>query len=138
MEMGPLPIFGPGRAVRHTAGVRPRGPAGCLHILPKAGPGLIFTRCQEHSLSPSCEGMLELLWELPEGIKFIEGPLPQTKYWAMKNFPEENLTRYYSPIHRTMIDILQNRALSFTEQMLYLGITIRRLQKENWTSLDPD
>lgn len=45
---------------------------------------------------------------------------------------------YFTPIRGLLIDILQNRALSLTERMLYLGITIQRLQKEDWTNLDPD
>lgn len=36
------------------------------------------------------------------------------------------------------IDILQNRTMSLTERMLYLGIVIQRLQKADWEDFDPD
>lgn len=92
---------------------------------------------KEYSLSPSCEGVLERLWEAPDGVKFIEEPLPKTEQRAMKESDQGNLMRHYASIHRTVIGILQNRALSLAERMLYLGITIQRLQREDWTGFDP-
>lgn len=93
---------------------------------------------KEHAMSPSCEGVLELLWELPEGVKFIEEPLPQADRRTMKMVQGTELMRYYPPVRAVLIDILQNRALSLTERMLYLGLTVQRLQKEDFTSFDPE
>lgn len=93
---------------------------------------------KEYVLSPSCEGVLEELWNLPQGVGFTEEPLPKTEYLTVETPPEENLMGHYAAVHRTMLDILQNRALSVTERMLYLGITVQRLQKEDWTAFDPE
>lgn len=93
---------------------------------------------KQYSLSPSCEGVLEQLWDLPEGVKFIDEPLPKAEHRTASIPQQENLVPYYGAIHRTMIGILQNRALSLTERMLYLGITIQRLQKEDWSAFDLD
>lgn len=93
---------------------------------------------KEYSLSPSCEGVLEQLWRLPDGVKFIEEPLPKTENRTANIDRGGVLVLAYGLIRRTMIDILQNRALSLTERMLYLGIAIQRLQKEDWDSFDPE
>lgn len=93
---------------------------------------------REYSLSPSCEGVLEQLWKLPEGVEFVEEPLPKSEQRTMKIVQGENLAQYYALIRRVMIHILRNRALTLTERMLYLGITVQRLQKEDWTGFDPD
>lgn len=93
---------------------------------------------KEYSLSPSCEGVLQQLWNLPEGIDFVENPLPLTEQ-GTANIPlGNNLLLYFTPIRSLFFDILQNRALSFTERMLYLGIVIQWLQKEDWDTFDPN
>lgn len=93
---------------------------------------------KEYSLSPSCEGVLQQLWDLPNGVEFVEDPLPKSEHRIVNVVQGESLMLYFTPIRSLFIDILQDRALSLTERMLYLGITIQRLQKEDWTSLDPD
>lgn len=93
---------------------------------------------KEYSLSPSCEGVLERLWEIPEGVKFIEEPLPKTDYRSLKIDEETELMQYFAPVRRVLIDILQNRAFSLTERMLYLGLTVQRLQKEDYKNFDPE
>lgn len=93
---------------------------------------------KEHTLSPSCEGVLQQLWDLPEGVEFTEEPLPKEEWRNININPGENFLLYFAPLRELFIDILQNRTLSLTERMLYLGITIQRLLKEDWASLDPD
>ena len=93
---------------------------------------------KEYALSPSCEGVLQQLWDLPDGIEFIEDPLPKEEWKTGSIVQGNNLILFFAPVRSLFIDILQNRDLSLTERMLYLGITIQRLQKEDWTRFDPD
>ena len=93
---------------------------------------------KEYSLSPSCEGVLQQLWELPDGIDFIEDPLPKAEQRDINYILGKDLAPYFAPVRSLFIDILQNRALSLTERMLYLGITVQRLQNEDWDGFDPD
>lgn len=90
-----------------------------------------------YSLSPSCEGVLEQLWQLPEGIKFVEEPLPKAERRTVKIAPE-TLMEYYAPIRRIVLGILQNRALTLAERMLHLGLAVQHLQKEDWSHFDPN
>lgn len=93
---------------------------------------------KEYSMTPSCEGVLQQLWNLPDGIDFVENSLPLTEQMTA-NIPLGNsLLLYFTPIRSLFIDILQNRALSLTERMLYLGVVIQRLQKEDWDAFDPN
>lgn len=93
---------------------------------------------KEYALSPSCEGVLQQLWDLPEGITFVEEPLPKSEWRRMTIAPDENLVLFFTPLRGMWIDILQNRALSLTGRFLYLGAVLQRLLKADWTSFDPD
>lgn len=93
---------------------------------------------REYSLSPSCEGVLQLLWDLPEGVEFVEDPLAKAD-WRTVPIPQtENLLPYFAPVRGVCIDILQNRAMSLTQRMLCLGVVIQRLQKEDWANFNLD
>ena len=92
----------------------------------------------EYALSPSCEGVLQQLWDLPDGVEFVEDPLPRAEYRSMTIAPGENLMLYFAPVRDLFIDILQNRAMPLTERMLFLGVIIQRLQNEDWSAFDPD
>ena len=93
---------------------------------------------KEYALSPSCEGVLQQLWDLPEGVEFVEDPLPKAEWRDVNISPGENLLLYFEPVRALFIDILQNRAMSLTERMLCLGVIIQRLQGEDWPVFDPD
>jgi len=93
---------------------------------------------KEYVLSPSCEGVLQQLWDLPEGVEFVEEPLPRREQRGVAITQGGGLTRFFTPLRELFIDILQNRTLSLTERMLYLGITIQRLLKEDWEILGSD
>lgn len=96
------------------------------------------TAAKEYSLSPSCEGVLQLLWDLPGGVEFVEEALPKAE-WRKISFPRQgNLLPYFAPVRETFFDILQNRAMSLTERMLCLGICAQRLQHEDWERFDPE
>jgi len=93
---------------------------------------------REYALSPSCEGMLQQLWDLPDGVEFVEEPLPREEWRGVNIVLGGNLVQFFAPLRELCIDILQDRALTLTERMLYLGLTLQRLLKEDWDSLDPD
>ena len=93
---------------------------------------------KEYALSPSCEGVLQQLWDLPEGVEFVEDPLPKAEWRNVNISPGDNLLLYFEPVRALFIDILQNRAMPLTERMLCLGVIIQRLQGEDWTVFDPD
>lgn len=96
------------------------------------------TAAREYTLSTSCEGVLQQLWDLPEGVEFIEDPLPKAEQKIASVEKGENLNRYFPPLRAMCIDILQERSLPLEERMLYLGITLQRLLEEDWESLDAD
>lgn len=93
---------------------------------------------KEYSLSPACEGVLQLLWDMPEGVEFVEDPLPKEAWRSITIPQDENLLLYFTPVRGAFIDILQNRAMPLTERMLCLGMMIQRLLKEDWTNFDLD
>ena len=96
------------------------------------------TAAREYALSPSCEGVLQQLWDLPEGVEFVEDPLPKAEWRNVNISPGDNLLLYFEPVRALFIDILQNRSMSLTERMLCLGMIIQRLQKEDWSGFAPD
>lgn len=93
---------------------------------------------KEYALSPSCEGVLQQLWELPGGVEFVEDPLPKTEWKDANVSRGENLLLHFGPIRALCVDILQNRVMPLNERMLFLGFALQRLQKEDWTDFDPD
>lgn len=93
---------------------------------------------KEYSLSPACESVLQQIWNLPEGVEFVENPLPKGE-WREIDIPRKGtLLPYFAPVREAFFDMLQNRAMSLTERMLCLGVMIQRLQKEDWEDFDPD
>ena len=93
---------------------------------------------KEYALSPSCEGVLQQLWDLPNGVEFVEDPLPKTEYKKVSVVPGESLGLYFTPVRELCIDILQDRAMPLTQRMLSLGLVLQRLQKEDWAAFQPD
>lgn len=117
--------------------------AGFGEALPyvcKSYPRKVFytPAAKEHTLSPSCEGVLQLLWDLPEGVEFVEDPLPKAEWRTANIPPEEAFKQFFAPIRALCIDILQTRSLSLTQRMLYLGVILQRLQNEDWNAFDPE
>lgn len=88
----------------------------------------------ERALSPSCEAVLELLWNLPQGIDFVSDPLPQAEQSTiMLPLPEKNptfLAAYYQEIRSLCIDILQDRRFSMAQRILLMGIFLQKLTAE--------
>lgn len=93
---------------------------------------------KEYALSPSCEGVLQQLWDLPEGVEFVEDPLPKEEHRHMNVTPGESLNLFFEPVRALCVDILQNRAIPLTERMVYLGMVLQKLIQEDWGGFEPD
>ena len=78
----------------------------------------------ERSLSPACEGVLALLWDLPEGIDFRSDPLPpERKTRGVR--PEDS--RRFSEIREWCVDVLQNRRFPLPQRIFLMGLGLREL-----------
>ena len=82
----------------------------------------------EHSLTPACEGVLALLWDLPEGIDFICSPLPPEKrtiqsFQSALGFSSGD----FQSIRSACIDILQDRRNPLPERIFLMGIALKQL-----------
>lgn len=81
----------------------------------------------ERSVSPACEGVLELLWNLSDGIEFRSDPLPKAK-WADVSFDDGYpMVAHFQEIRSQCIDILQDRQYSLPQRILLLGLALREL-----------
>ena len=90
---------------------------------------------KEYSLSTACEAVVEQLWNLPDGIEFIEEPLEREQWRYMKSTPE-NL--FFPTLHAACIDILQCRSYSIPERLILLGMVLERLQKTGLEHTTPE
>lgn len=89
---------------------------------------------REYSLSPSCEEVLKLLWDLPEGVDFIEEPLDK-KDWKRFEAPNPVASRF-ADIRSFYIDILQERSLKLSQRIRFLGFVLQRLRQADWEAED--
>jgi len=86
-----------------------------------------FSGYYERSLSPACEGVLALLWELPDGVEFRSGPLPKEER-SNAVLPEGNpLAENYQEIRSLCVDFLQDRRRPLSHRILLLGLVLKRL-----------
>lgn len=85
---------------------------------------------REYALSPACEGVLALLWDLPEGIDFEEEPLDR-KDWAHYK-PGNPVTARFADIRSFCIDILQERSLTLPQRLLLMGLLFQQLRNADW------
>lgn len=79
------------------------------------------------SLSPACEGVLELLWELPEGVDFVSDPLPKAKQRKLVAEEDASLYQYFGEIQELCIDFLQDRRFPLPRRILMLGMALQKL-----------
>lgn len=85
---------------------------------------------KELSLSPSCEGVLSLLWDLPDGVDFIEEPLHPKDVKTL--LPSSPVSARFSDIRSLCIDVLQARSLRLNRRLLLLGLAIQDLKEQDW------
>lgn len=81
----------------------------------------------ERSLSPACEAVLKLLWELPEGVDFRSGPLPKIQHQNVAWEDPCSLMSYFQEIRSRCIDILQNRRYPLPKRILMMGLLLKEL-----------
>lgn len=81
----------------------------------------------ERSLSPSCEGVLELLWELPEGIEFRSDPLPQEQQKYVVFSESVLLPKWFPVIREWCIDLLQDRRFPLPQRIWLMGLGLKEL-----------
>lgn len=83
----------------------------------------------ERSLGLSCEGVLDLLWDLPQGIDFLSDPLDKNEKHAVITFrnPENSMLVHFQEIRSWCIDMLQNRQYPLPERILRMGIALKWL-----------
>lgn len=79
----------------------------------------------ERSLTPACEGVLALLWDLPEGVEFCSDPLPREKYRTVS--PKEWLAASFQDIRSQCIDFLQDRRFTLPQRILLMGLALKEL-----------
>lgn len=79
----------------------------------------------ERSLTPACEGVLALLWELPEGLEFRSDPLPREKYRTVTS--REWLAASFQDIRGQCIDFLQDRRFTLPQRILLMGLALKEL-----------
>ena len=82
---------------------------------------------KERKLSTACEAVLQLLWELPQGVDFILSDLPPEEQEHFQ-IPEFRYLPWFVQIRSLCIDIMQERSLSLAHRMIYMGIVLRELQ----------
>lgn len=81
----------------------------------------------ERSLSPSCEGVLALLWDLPEGIGFRSDPLPKEQRKKITPDKENPLPLWFSVVREWCIDALQDRRFTLPQRIFLMGMGLKEL-----------
>lgn len=84
---------------------------------------------REFYLSPSCEGVLALLWDLPQGIDFWEEDLPKADWRVVTT---SDGLRWFPEVRSFCIDVLQERSLPLSRRMYLLGVLLWRLKEVDW------
>lgn len=82
----------------------------------------------ERSVSPACEGVLDLLWDLPDGVDFLSDPLPDKRRHGTFEFKSQDfLAVHFQEIRSWCIDQLQDRRRPLPERILRIGLALKEL-----------
>ncbi|MDE6996648.1 MAG: flagellin lysine-N-methylase [Oscillospiraceae bacterium] len=84
----------------------------------------------EFALSPTCEGVLALLWDLPEGIDFIEEPLERKDQRVYE--ANSAAQACFGEIRALCIDVMQERSLRLPQRLVLLGLLFQQLRELDW------
>lgn len=90
---------------------------------------------KEYSLSLGCEGVLKLLYAMPEGVEFIEEPLPPGEHRHL-SLPGGELSFAFPEVRSLCVDLLQDRTYSMSGRMLLLGLALQDLRLLDWSAPD--
>ena len=91
------------------------------------GESYLISGYLERSLSLACEGVLALLWDLPEGVDFLSDPLPRDAQRRLMVSGETVLCRHFAEMRELCVDFLQDRRLPLPERILMMGMALREL-----------
>ena len=83
----------------------------------------------ERSLSPACEGVLALLWDLPDGVDFLSDPLPKGPFQRHTFDEDEYLQPNFHQIRSVCIDLLQDRRFVLPHRILLMGVLLNELME---------
>ena len=81
----------------------------------------------ERSLSPRCEGVLALLWDLPEGVEFRSSPLLKGQYRSVRPVSDEPMPLWFAPVREWCIDMMQDRRFSLPHRIWLMGLGLKDL-----------
>lgn len=79
----------------------------------------------ERSLTPACEGVLNLLWDLPDGVEFVSDLLPPEKHRVAT--PKGWLSASFQDVRSQCIDFLQDRRFTLPQRILLMGMALKEL-----------
>lgn len=88
-----------------------------------------------YTLSTACEAVVELLWNLPHGIDFVEDPLPRNEIFYTKRTREFDLQPLFIS---TTIDILQARSFTVSQRLLLLGMVLQDVKNTGFADLQEE
>jgi len=104
-----------------------------------------FSGYLERGLSTSCEGVLSLLWNLPDGVDFRSDPLPESERKWNRFRADNPMSLRFSEIREWCVDLLQNRNFTLPERIMLMGMGLRRLSEDEdvelwlpWAQALPD
>ena len=81
----------------------------------------------ERSLSPACEGVLALLWDLPDGIEFRSDALPKEQRHKIVPADEGQLSLWFPVVREWCIDRLQDRRFTLPQRIWMMGLGLKEL-----------
>ena len=81
----------------------------------------------ERTLSPACEAVLELLWDLPDGVDFVADPLPKSKIRTLVMGTSGPLRLHFQELRSACIDLLQDRRRPLAQRILLMGLALKEL-----------
>ena len=95
----------------------------------------VFPRTQAYSdsgylerrLTPACEAVLELLWDLPDGVDFVADPLPSREQKEGRFQAGTALLPRTQDVRSMCIDLLQDRRYPLAQRILLMGLALKEL-----------
>lgn len=93
---------------------------------------------REQSCSPGCEGVLALLYQRREGIRFIEEALPPQEQTTCTFRPSGPVGRYFAVLRSVCIDVLQDRRRALPQRLLALSWFMKDLSTQMQSADDWD
>ncbi|MCI9549805.1 MAG: hypothetical protein HFF20_11400, partial [Oscillospiraceae bacterium] len=81
----------------------------------------------ERRLTPACEAVLELLWDLPDGVDFVADPLPKSKTRTLIMGTSGPLRLRFQELRSACIDLLQDRRRPLAQRILLMGLALKEL-----------